>query len=648
MMQNANYEDTIIPPCETLLSLEDLNVKKRAGGAIITTGTECYTCSATIGDLRRTLIQGGDVLEKFEDFLGSTALKDFANTMCGLQIESYQTASQYLKKWSSTTTTTTTPPVFDPLLLPFPSDLQQSSYSIETTNMEEQSTDTRFRFGSQNVRNGIHQILHDTSLCASRKLALVFHGTAPTNIKSIFREGLDPKKRRGQAYGVGEYFAKDPSVCVAYCKQGNSILAFAVLIPLRPDDMEMEEDPRGNSLRRRGIRVSDQFVVVPETCHQFPLGVLKFSQISKSAMTRSKMLKFELQRAYQRVEQNVTLTQDVQRKALIIQLLIQAKVDHAVEKYAQFQLRLSIAHKKEIAMYVDKLVDHDLIQFLFPGLPEPFAKEEFENLDTHSMEWHLQKTKRAKVDYDSTCNALASTTTADPSASSASSLSAFGSVCTKLVQRLSTTTKSRSPTGPETNNNNNSATNPPSGKPSNANDPEWQKQHTDKKQQRLLLLRHAAKCPHEEGCCPITPQCADMKRLWKHMAGCKNNQCRVPLCFTSRAVLSHYRKCKDAACTVCGPVRRHPGVDVVDPLFWESMYQADSNDGEKHDEGKQEDILEERQESNSITTDTATETITGLPSSASVESSPIVESSRPWFQPLLDTFRPAKKRKNKT
>ena len=68
MMQNANYEDTIIPPCETLLSLEDLNVKKRAGGAIITTGTECYTCSATIGDLRRTLIQGGDVLEKFEDF----------------------------------------------------------------------------------------------------------------------------------------------------------------------------------------------------------------------------------------------------------------------------------------------------------------------------------------------------------------------------------------------------------------------------------------------------------------------------------------------------------------------------------------------------------------------------------------------------
>ena len=85
-------------------------------------------------------------------------------------------------------------------------------------------------------------------------------------------------------------------------------------------------------------------------------------------------------------------------------------------------------------------------------------------------------------------------------------------------------------------------------------DPEWQIRIRHK-QQRLLLLHHSAKCPHEDGRCPVTQHCADMKRLWKHMEGCKDNQCRVPHCFSSRAILSHYRKCKDTACPACGPVR---------------------------------------------------------------------------------------------
>jgi hypothetical protein len=107
----------------------------------------------------------------------------------------------------------------------------------------------------------------------------------------------------------------------------------------------------------------------------------------------------------------------------------------------------------------------------------------------------------------------------------------------------------------------NSGTQPPGATlPSSAsssgrnNDPEW-KVRIRHKQQRLLLLHHSAKCPHEDGRCPITPHCADMKRLWRHMEGCKDNQCRVPHCFSSRAILSHYRKCKDSACPACGPVR---------------------------------------------------------------------------------------------
>ena len=73
-------------------------------------------------------------------------------------------------------------------------------------------------------------------------------------------------------------------------------------------------------------------------------------------------------------------------------------------------------------------------------------------------------------------------------------------------------------------------------------------------QQRLLLLRHASKCPHETKC-SVTPHCSTMKELWKHIMSCKNHKCNVAHCVSSRYVLSHYSKCKDVQCPVCGPVR---------------------------------------------------------------------------------------------
>jgi E1A/CREB-binding protein len=100
---------------------------------------------------------------------------------------------------------------------------------------------------------------------------------------------------------------------------------------------------------------------------------------------------------------------------------------------------------------------------------------------------------------------------------------------------------------------------PPSGAP--AADANGTRQVSDRQQvlrhqqQRLLLLRHAAKCQHEDNKCPVTPHCAGMKRLWKHIAECKNQKCLVPHCVSSRYVLSHYHRCKDVRCPVCGPVR---------------------------------------------------------------------------------------------
>jgi len=73
------------------------------------------------------------------------------------------------------------------------------------------------------------------------------------------------------------------------------------------------------------------------------------------------------------------------------------------------------------------------------------------------------------------------------------------------------------------------------------------------KRQRLLLLRHAAKCPHNDQC-PVTPHCAEMKVLWKHIAYCKDSVCKVPHCMSSRFVLSHYRRCKPP-CNICDPVK---------------------------------------------------------------------------------------------
>jgi E1A/CREB-binding protein len=88
---------------------------------------------------------------------------------------------------------------------------------------------------------------------------------------------------------------------------------------------------------------------------------------------------------------------------------------------------------------------------------------------------------------------------------------------------------------------------------SKKNDADWQKVRN--KQQRLLLLRHASRCQHETGQCPVTPHCASMKELLEHIAVCKNRTCTVQHCRSSRYILRHYRRCKDTHCPTCRPVR---------------------------------------------------------------------------------------------
>jgi E1A/CREB-binding protein len=74
-------------------------------------------------------------------------------------------------------------------------------------------------------------------------------------------------------------------------------------------------------------------------------------------------------------------------------------------------------------------------------------------------------------------------------------------------------------------------------------------------QQRLLLLHHSSKCQAPDGKYKATPYCKEMKRLWFYMARCEDYNCRVQHCYSSRTILSHYRKCKDQVCLICKPVR---------------------------------------------------------------------------------------------
>ncbi len=63
-----------------------------------------------------------------------------------------------------------------------------------------------------------------------RKTCLAFHGTAVGNIQSICSNGYDPKRRSGQAYGAGEYFATKPNIPLGYCKGGKKMLLNELLL----------------------------------------------------------------------------------------------------------------------------------------------------------------------------------------------------------------------------------------------------------------------------------------------------------------------------------------------------------------------------------------------------------------------------------
>ncbi|CAN8312330.1 unnamed protein product [Cochlearia groenlandica] len=75
-------------------------------------------------------------------------------------------------------------------------------------------------------------------------------------------------------------------------------------------------------------------------------------------------------------------------------------------------------------------------------------------------------------------------------------------------------------------------------------------------QQRwLLFLLHARTCKTPGGKCDRN--CSTVQKLLSHINGCVEPQCSFPRCRHTKALISHYRNCKDLRCPICVPVKTY-------------------------------------------------------------------------------------------
>eukprot|EP00932_Pfiesteria_piscicida_P008607 SRR837773.19091.p1 GENE.SRR837773.19091~~SRR837773.19091.p1 ORF type:complete len:752 (-),score=253.31 SRR837773.19091:48-2186(-) len=98
-----------------------------------------------------------------------------------------------------------------------------------------------------------------------------FHGSAPGNILSIAEKGFDAGRRCGQVYGAGEYFAKNPSVSVGYCRGGSFMLVCQLTLGV-------ESKERDNSDGDHIWVNSAKYYVISGPAQALPLYIVQFDQ----------------------------------------------------------------------------------------------------------------------------------------------------------------------------------------------------------------------------------------------------------------------------------------------------------------------------------------------------------------------------------
>lgn len=117
---------------------------------------------------------------------------------------------------------------------------------------------------------------HDTN---QKRMAVVFHGTPEERVDDILKHGLDPRYRRTQAFGKGEYFSKEPGLATTYCKGGHKIVVYLIFVP--------EEHEKYYNQKDRDI------VVVNNTSHELPIGVLSFESVDRDVVHHTQQLRIE-------------------------------------------------------------------------------------------------------------------------------------------------------------------------------------------------------------------------------------------------------------------------------------------------------------------------------------------------------------------
>jgi len=82
-----------------------------------------------------------------------------------------------------------------------------------------------------------------------------WHGSAEANVFSIARHGFDPSRRCGQAYGAGEYFAKDPNVSIAYARGGSFMFLCKLMLGQVDKDHTWHAGPKYYVIKQREGRM---------------------------------------------------------------------------------------------------------------------------------------------------------------------------------------------------------------------------------------------------------------------------------------------------------------------------------------------------------------------------------------------------------
>jgi len=128
-----------------------------------------------------------------------------------------------------------------------------------------------------------------------------FHGTPEENLDKICQNGLDPKRRTGQALGKGEYFGTKAEVSIPYCRKSLTesvkVIVFGILCA-----------PEGIT------HISDDVLVIHENSFQLPMYIVQLKlkpqhQQPYQVKTAPQLNNLQLMRQQQLMQQQLLLQQ---------------------------------------------------------------------------------------------------------------------------------------------------------------------------------------------------------------------------------------------------------------------------------------------------------------------------------------------------